>query len=105
MNSATDDQEGFKFQEFFIHFDMKETSNRPAFSAGQIFQPFDAYGRSLYSKLVKRVGEKKSNSSGQTVWYDPDGYIQPAKYQSHGIGNGSTNKGIVAGEVLFYGHK
>ena len=53
----------------------------------------------------KRRGKKKSNSSGQTVWYDPDGYIQPAKYQSHGIDNGNTNKGIVAGEVIFYGHK
>ena len=59
---------------------LTETFNRPAFNVGQIFQPFDAYGRSLYSKLVKRDGEKKnSNSSGQTVWYDPDGYIQPAK--------------------------
>ena len=59
MISATDNQEGFKLQEIFIHFDIKETFNRPAFNAGQIFQPFDANGRSLYSKLVKSDGEKK----------------------------------------------
>ena len=60
MISATDNQEGFKLQEIFIHFDIKETFNRPAFNAGQIFQPFDANGRSLYSKLVKSDGEKKN---------------------------------------------
>lgn len=85
---------------------LTETFNRPAFNVGQIFQPFDPYGRSLYSKLVKRDGEKKIPIPVVKLF----GMIQMVifnqpKYQSHGIGNGNTNKGIVAGEVIFYGHK